>query len=87
MKRTKISLGENVDMKTRRAAFRELVGEVSRSDRFPKAILQEPRRGENIVIVRGEVSSRKALDDLEEIGRQHGFILMAQEVWIPAKVE
>jgi hypothetical protein len=61
--------------------FNAFMSAIAVSGRFSKATISQPDG--NILIVSGEISSRQGLEDLIELARQHGFILLAQELFIP----
>jgi hypothetical protein len=74
-------------MSSHRQQFQAFLDEVAKSGRFLKAKIEPPEPGENIAMISGEVSSHREREEIIEIARQHGFLLLAQELFIPYSPE
>ena len=61
--------------------------EVDKSERFPKAKLTPPEHGGNIASISGAVGSYSEHDEIVEMARQKGFLLLAQNLFIPCNAE
>lgn len=67
----------------RQKQFRLLIAVVQATGNYPKTRVELCDEILNAVTVTGEVPSEAANDELTELARQHGFIALAQDLFIP----
>ncbi|MDP7113120.1 MAG: hypothetical protein QGH45_14200 [Myxococcota bacterium] len=72
-----------MNSKTRHEQFRLLTAAVRAIGNYPKTKIELCDEILNAVTVTGEVPSEAANEELTELARQHGFLALAEDLFIP----
>lgn len=62
--------------------WKAFIQQVEATGRFPKAILTPPDYDGNVAYISGEVTSADAHNEIVEMARRKGFVLMAENLLV-----